>query len=312
MPLLHLLSYGAALGAFVFMVLSLASGLLWISEVIEEHSRSSKVIGQRGIYVVIALHVLLYFFDSLPLPQTLFSIFCHFVYLQNFSASWPFISLMSPSFLASCALVVIDHFLWFFYFSRITQEARQRSHRAYRGYPGSAPPVRVPGFADIATFFGICVWLAPLFLFLSLSANDNALPTVTGEPSTPTSPSKPILVQPRSSLFKSLLRILPIDSMPRIRPRTRRRETEGIIAPSSPGVPPSPGLGHTYSNIPSPMLSPRHSAEVWVGVGADGVRPPPSFTLSPPPRRSTAPPGADGLGLRRTASTTHDTAVKDR
>lgn len=31
-------------------------------------------------------------------------------------------------------------------------------------------------FMDIATFFGVCVWLVPLFLFLSLSANDNALP----------------------------------------------------------------------------------------------------------------------------------------
>lgn len=40
----------------------------------------------------------------------------------------------------------------------------------------------VPNFGEIATFFGICVWLAPLFLFLSLSANDNALPlNATGE-----------------------------------------------------------------------------------------------------------------------------------
>lgn len=33
------------------------------------------------------------------------------------------------------------------------------------------------GFMDVAAFFGICVWAAPLFLFLSLSANDNALPS---------------------------------------------------------------------------------------------------------------------------------------
>lgn len=70
-------------------------------------------------------------------------------------------------------MVICDHFLWFFYFARITQEARHKAHRAYRG-----PPVTqaAPGFVDIATFFGICVWLAPLFLFLSLSANDNTLP----------------------------------------------------------------------------------------------------------------------------------------
>jgi hypothetical protein len=32
-------------------------------------------------------------------------------------------------------------------------------------------------FGDVATFFGICVWLLPFYLFLSLSANDNVLPS---------------------------------------------------------------------------------------------------------------------------------------
>ena len=67
--------------------------------------------------------------------------------------------------------------MWFFYFSRVTQDARHRTHRPYRK---SSPAQNVSGFADIATFFGICVWLVPLFLFLSLSANDNALPMNAG------------------------------------------------------------------------------------------------------------------------------------
>jgi hypothetical protein len=29
---------------------------------------------------------------------------------------------------------------------------------------------------DIAAFFGVCVWLIPFAYFISLSANDNALP----------------------------------------------------------------------------------------------------------------------------------------
>jgi hypothetical protein len=41
----------AIVAAFAFVTLSLASGLLYISELIEEHSRPAKVIGQRGIYV---------------------------------------------------------------------------------------------------------------------------------------------------------------------------------------------------------------------------------------------------------------------
>jgi hypothetical protein len=117
----------------------------------------------------------LYLSDSLPLSHTAFSIFCHIVYLQNFANTWPLISLTSPSFIGSCVLVIADHFLWFFHFARISQDARH--NRAFRGAP---LPKGVPGFTEIATFFGICVWAAPLFLFLSLSANDHALPTTTG------------------------------------------------------------------------------------------------------------------------------------
>ena len=46
----------------------------------------------------------------------------------------------------------------------------------YRG-----PNSGVPGFSEIATFFAVCVWLAPLFLFLSLSAAENTLPTASGK-----------------------------------------------------------------------------------------------------------------------------------
>lgn len=122
------------------------------------------------------LHVIFYFTDSLPLFQTVFSIICHIVYLQNFSNTWPLISLTSLSFLASCALVIADHFIWFFYFARITSEARSRQYRSVQ--PDA------PGFTEIASFFAICVWYTPLFLFLSLSANDNALP-VTASKSCP-------------------------------------------------------------------------------------------------------------------------------
>lgn len=69
-------------------------------------------------------------------------------------------------------MVIVDHFIWFFYFARVTEDARHTNHRMYK----PKPTENLPGFTEIATFFGICVWLAPLFLFLSLSANDNALP----------------------------------------------------------------------------------------------------------------------------------------
>lgn len=34
----------------------------------------------------------------------------------------------------------------------------------------------------IASYFGLCVWLVPFALFVSLSAGDNVLPTMGTEP----------------------------------------------------------------------------------------------------------------------------------
>ena len=39
----------------------------------------------------------------------------------------------------------------------------------------------VPSFTEIASFFGLCVWLVPFALFVSLSASDNVLPTIGSE-----------------------------------------------------------------------------------------------------------------------------------
>ncbi|KAF8312698.1 DUF396-domain-containing protein [Clavulina sp. PMI_390] len=178
MLLLHVLGYGAAAAAILFVTLSLASGLLWLSEIIEEHSRTSKVVGIRATYAIMVLHVLLWLFDSLPFTYIAFSILCHVIYLTNFTSHWPTISLSSYSFIGSCIAVLSDHFIWFTYFSHRTRNARQsmRKFGSADWRPLTGSEAKILTFMDIATFFGVCVWLIPLFLFLSLSANDNALP----------------------------------------------------------------------------------------------------------------------------------------
>lgn len=44
-------------------------------------------------------------------------------------------------------------------------------------------PSDIPSFTEIASYFGLCVWLVPFSLFVSLSASDNVLPTMGSEPS---------------------------------------------------------------------------------------------------------------------------------
>ncbi|KIO32848.1 hypothetical protein M407DRAFT_66164 [Tulasnella calospora MUT 4182] len=179
--LLYGLSYVAAAAAFVFVTLSLASGLLWLAELIEENSKLAKTIGIRVTYAIILLHLGLWFTENMPIRLIAFSIFCHVVYLQNFSATWPLISLTSWSFLGSCILVVADHFLWFFHFANHNQEMRRRGGYNRPPYHHNPQLNRHHSFMEVASFFGTCVWLIPLFLFLSLSANDNALPTAFGK-----------------------------------------------------------------------------------------------------------------------------------
>lgn len=127
------------------------------------------------IQTIIALHALLYFTDGLPFWHVVFGAFCQVVYLQHFSASWPYISLTSGTFLLSCVLVVCDHFMWFFHFAHVAQEAKRSRAARYRYH---AHPIKeAPTFMEVASFFAICVWFIPLFLFLSLSANDNVIPS---------------------------------------------------------------------------------------------------------------------------------------
>lgn len=39
----------------------------------------------------------------------------------------------------------------------------------------------MPTFTEVASYFGLCVWLVPFALFVSLSAGENVLPTMGSE-----------------------------------------------------------------------------------------------------------------------------------
>ena len=68
--------------------------------------------------------------------------------------------------------MLLDHLVWFRHFS-------DNQHRVYQSatYYEIAD---VPTFTEIASYFGLCVWLVPFALFVSLSASDNVLPTTMG------------------------------------------------------------------------------------------------------------------------------------
>lgn len=270
---------------------------MYIAEIIEEHSRLAKTIGKRLVYGIMAFRALLCIADRLPVYLTVLGqsyssrfsdsagIAAHYVYSLNLGGNWPYISLTSPTFLASCVLTLLDHFVSFFYFADRAKYAGRYGHRQpYRSSwddnrSRSEEPLT---FMDVATYFGFCVWLVPFFLFLSLSANDNVLPSLgrgesgsmsasVGPGGTPSINAPRVQVGPRTSILKTALEAL-LDLLPmRARGyRGSRSARDGLISPN-------------HSRPPSPMLSPNNETG-WPGAAQNyGWGPPPmSPTLQSP------------------------------
>lgn len=166
---LQLLSYIGIIVGFLFLVLAIALGLYYISELVEEHTEPTKRFLKKLIYGIMLTLVLLYLFDLFPFKLTVFLVGSYYVYLQNLER-FPYVQLTSPIFLASCVLVIANHFLWFDHFHNPTIPSLHE-----RLLPTYEPP-RVPLFAEVCSFFGLCVWFVPFALFVSLSAHDNLLP----------------------------------------------------------------------------------------------------------------------------------------
>jgi Transmembrane adaptor Erv26 len=144
---------------------------------------------------VISVHVLLLVIDKFPVFLTAFSILAHVIYSTNLR-KFPFISLSSRSFIASCSnpprlslsprslliahppvvFVLLDHYFFFRHFSNLPPPRQALHYNRFSTQPH--PDIDVPTFGQVAAFFGICVWLVPFGLFVSLSAGELVLPTI--------------------------------------------------------------------------------------------------------------------------------------
>jgi hypothetical protein len=78
-----------------------ASGLYYLSELVEEHTVVAKRFLTRLIYFIMAVQLLLCLVDRFPFWLTALGIFSHFVYLGNMRR-FPFVRLSDPLFLTSC------------------------------------------------------------------------------------------------------------------------------------------------------------------------------------------------------------------
>lgn len=157
-----------------------------MSELVEEHTVLARKLLSRLIYTIIGIQVFLMVVDGFPIWLSLLSILSHLVYASNLRR-FPIVKLSDPLFILSCILVLINHWLWFRHFSSPPAPS-QRADNNWR-QPYQINYDDMPSFSEVASYFGLCVWLVPFALFVSLSAGENVLPTMgseyaTGDPST--------------------------------------------------------------------------------------------------------------------------------
>ncbi|RKF78798.1 Protein SVP26 [Golovinomyces cichoracearum] len=181
MWILPLLGYTGFAVGFGFLTLSIASGLYYLSELVEEYTVIAKKLLTYMIYLVIGFQVLLFLIDGFPFLLSALGVFTHIVYLGNLRR-FPMVQISDPLFILSCVMVVINHYLWFSHFSSLSLVFAPKSR---------FDSLQVPTFVETSSFFGICVWLIPFSLFVSLSASDNVLPTMgSAMPSIPNTAGK--------------------------------------------------------------------------------------------------------------------------
>ena len=130
----------------------------------------------RLISGIIIIQIFLFLVDRFPFSLSALSIISHLVYASNLRR-FPIVKLSDPLFILSCILVGLNHWLWFRHFSNPLPASRAAGNwrQPYQVIDD------MPNFTEVASYFGLCVWLVPFALFVSLSAGENVLPSMGSE-----------------------------------------------------------------------------------------------------------------------------------
>ncbi|CAB3380055.1 Hypothetical predicted protein [Cloeon dipterum] len=136
---MYLLSWFAMILQILFVTISVAAGLYYLAELVEEYTSITRKVIWWMTMVVLGINIVFVLFEELPKSMT-----------------FPFFDVLSPSFITSVVMLVVNHYFAFQHFS---------SHYYT--------------FSEVLGYFTICLWLVPFTLFVSLSANENTLPTVS-------------------------------------------------------------------------------------------------------------------------------------
>ncbi|EAA13015.1 AGAP011456-PA [Anopheles gambiae str. PEST] len=153
MSFLGLLSYVSLLVQICFVTVSIAAGLYYLAELVEEYTVIAKKVISWMVGVTACLYVIFIFTEHFSWTMVLCGLGAqalHGLILTDF----PYVRFLSPAFIGAVGLLVGNHYLAFVYFQ-----------------------LQYHAFTEVLAYFTLCLWLVPFALFVSLSANDNVLPT---------------------------------------------------------------------------------------------------------------------------------------
>lgn len=145
-------------------VLLLAAALYYLAELVEEYTVMAKKVIMLLIMATFTIYLGLMIFEKLPWTLILTGFAAQAVH-GWIMKSFPFVRISSPEFISAVILVIVNHFFAFRFFAK-------------NYYP----------LAEVLAFFTLCLWIVPFALFVSLSANDQVLPTTMSSSSAEQSP----------------------------------------------------------------------------------------------------------------------------
>ncbi|XP_052745627.1 protein TEX261 [Bicyclus anynana] len=149
----YLLSILSIVVQAAFVTLSIAAGLYYLAEVVEEYTVTAKYVITWLVFITAAIHVGLALLEELPLhlhALGLLQQFLHLLLLRQF----PVVRPASAVFCAAVANLALHHYTALRHFSGVYYN-----------------------FSEVLSYFTLCLWVVPFALFVSLSANDYVLPT---------------------------------------------------------------------------------------------------------------------------------------
>lgn len=151
---LYILSWIALIVQVCFITVAIAAGLYYLAELVEEYTVMSKRVIWWMNVITLAFYIGFSLFEDFPTSLVVCGIVsqvAHLFILKTF----PYVVIASPAFIVGIIMLIINHYLAFQHFAAVYYS-----------------------FSEVIAYFTLCLWLVPFALFVSLSANENVLPTV--------------------------------------------------------------------------------------------------------------------------------------